>query len=111
MGTDCTVIIEANDKIGKSDYWEPIGVFHLPRCYEFFDLLRTECAHGYPENVNLFTKEILEKYECWGEGYTTYTEYIKLMKKADMGDAKLYKPIRKSIVDKYELRVVFRFDN
>lgn len=111
MGTDCTVVIEVNNKIGANDYWEPICVFRLPRCYDFFDLLRTECVHGYPDNVNCFTKEILENYECWGEGYATYEQYIELMKKADMGDAKLYRPLKKNIRNKYELRVVFRFDN
>ena len=111
MGTDCTVVIEANDKYINADFWEPISVLHSPRCYDFFDILQSRGTPGYPEGVNWLTKEILEKYECWGEKYMSYGEYLDCLEKADLMGCKLMYPIKKSIVRNYEMRVVFRFDN
>lgn len=108
MGTDCTMVVEMLDRdfLPQHKYWEIAGVVHLNRDYEFFQEIEDYAIPGYPEDMNYLSKDILDKYECWGQCWLPMKKFRKLrnFKRHDECD------IFKRTMHGY-MRCIFRFDN
>lgn len=106
MGTDCTLVIEKRYDGRTRVMWETIGVMKIPRDYQLFEEMRCSGFVGYPEDINWFSKDILEATEDWGECWMYYTDFFRLLKRYDLMD---WDTIKKKLRD--QCRVIYRFDN
>lgn len=110
MGTDCKAVIEKGEKIGQITFWDPVGVICMDRNYDLFDDIREIANQGYPETISTLAKTILDESEDWGECWMTWKDYMQLLRRHDIALPEMI-VIKKSIAKKFEIRVIFKFDN